>query len=481
MSKLSINDIKQKLDPSVVAAIEKYFPADSVDEAIAVAYHESGGNTSATNSKGNSNGIDHGIFQINDYYHPEVKNIDPYDPEANIALAAEIWRNRGWKEWSNTTIDKAKLSVPTIKTDKPIMSNKLSTSKRDEVVKRLTEMGVSTTDGNGKPLSDDKLLANYATGLGGNKNIALKSAKDYPSELDYILDVTNDKFKTDTLGIQSNPFDIKSDVKSAYERNYGFTPDLGMIPSFTPKDLSGIPTGETTQTTSTQTTTPQAQIPDNLNISNPELVIDDTLDITDAPIKDPNNPGVGDYASLLRFAPAIGSMVNMLDKDKPYDLTLNRLGASRKLTPEQINESMLSSELASAYNTGVNNIVSTSGGNASTARANIQGLNIGNAKAKADAFSKINMFNIQNKLGADQFNIQNENAISQGNVGIANQEEMINMQNKLAAEAKKEADRAAFYNSMGQVGVEQFYGNVVSSANNGYSTDIYGRKKYNPK
>jgi hypothetical protein len=254
-----------------------------------------------------------------------------------------------------------------------------------------------------------------------------------------------------------------------------------MIPSFTPKDLSGIPTGETAQTTSTQTTTPQVQTPDSLNISNPELVIDDTLDITDAPIKDPNNPGVGDYASLLRFAPAIGSMVNMLDKDKPYDLTLNRLGASRKLTPEQINESMLSSELASAYNTGVNNIVSTSGGNASTARANIQGLNIGNAKAKADAFSKINMFNIQNKLGADQFNIQNENAISQGNVGIANQEEMINMQNKLAAEAKKEADRAAFYNSMGQVGVEQFYGNVVSSANNGYSTDIYGRKKYNPK
>lgn len=442
MSKLSINDIKQKLDPSVVAAIEKYFPADSVDEAIAVAYHESGGNASATNSKGNSNGVDHGIFQINDYYHPEVKNIDPYDPEANIALAAEIWRNKGWKEWSSTTIDKAKLSVPTIKTDKPIMSNKLSTSKRDEVIKRLNEMGISTTDGNGKPLSDDKLLANYA----------------------------------DTLRIQSNSFDIKSNVKSAYERNYGFTPDLGMIPSFTPKDLSGIPTSETTQTT-----TPQAQIPDNLNVSNPELAIDDTLDITDAPIKDPNNPGVGDYASLLRFAPAIGSMVNMLDKDKPYDLTLNRLGASRKLTPEQINESMLSSELASAYNTGVNNIVSTSGGNASTARANIQGLNIGNAKAKADAFSKINMFNIQNKLGADQFNIQNENAISQGNVGIANQEEMINMQNKLAAEAKKEADRAAFYNSMGQVGVEQFYGNVVSSANNGYSTDIYGRKKYNPK
>ena len=52
------------------------------------------------------------------------------------------------------------------------------------------------------------------------------------------------------------------------------------------------------------------------------------------------------------------------------------------------------------------------------------------------------------------------------------------MQNKLDAEVQNVADRNAFFNSLGQIGVEQFQGNVIQGANSGYGTDIYGNPIY---
>lgn len=49
----------------------------------------------------NNNGtIDRGIFMINDYYHKEVSNDDAYNLEANIKAGIEIFKKRGFKEWS---------------------------------------------------------------------------------------------------------------------------------------------------------------------------------------------------------------------------------------------------------------------------------------------------------------------------------------------------------------------------------------------
>lgn len=103
MSTLGIEQIKRKMDPKVIAAIKKYFPANEVDMAISIAWEESNGNPNAVGD--NKTSKDHGVFQINDYHHSEVNGIDKYDVDANVKLAAEIQSKRGWSEWN--TKDKA--------------------------------------------------------------------------------------------------------------------------------------------------------------------------------------------------------------------------------------------------------------------------------------------------------------------------------------------------------------------------------------
>lgn len=231
---------------------------------------------------------------------------------------------------------------------------------------------------------------------------------------------------------------------------------------------------------------PSGMLGSGMNYSLPTLSavpeIQDTLEInSNQPQASGPKANVGDYASLLRFAPAVGSLVNMLDKDEPAEINLKRQAASERLIPGQVNQAMLDANLDSSYGKAVGNITNMSGGSGGAARANLQGLALSGAKAKADAFSKLSLSNIQNNMQADQFNIGSANRINAGNTNIANREAVMRMQNELAAEAKKEADRNAFFNSLGQVGVEQFQGNVISAANSGYGTDIYGRSTFKPQ
>lgn len=66
--------------------IAAHFPASAVDRAIAVCNCESGGNPTARNPRSTATGL----FQI-------LRG--PVDPEANVALAARMFRARGWQPW----------------------------------------------------------------------------------------------------------------------------------------------------------------------------------------------------------------------------------------------------------------------------------------------------------------------------------------------------------------------------------------------
>lgn len=81
--------------------VSKYFPTVEVDRALVVMSCESGGVYSAKNPVSSASGL----FQILRLWWGG--NIDPFDPEANIKMAASIWRqgNRragsgsNWGHW----------------------------------------------------------------------------------------------------------------------------------------------------------------------------------------------------------------------------------------------------------------------------------------------------------------------------------------------------------------------------------------------
>ena len=80
------------------ALVEKYFPPDQVENAMAVLLAESSGNPNAVGPTD-----DHGLFQItgatwSDY--GEGKPLEEaYDPETNVRIASKIYASRGWQPW----------------------------------------------------------------------------------------------------------------------------------------------------------------------------------------------------------------------------------------------------------------------------------------------------------------------------------------------------------------------------------------------
>lgn len=73
--------------------------------ALAIAQCESGLDPNAVNEDNwlwGGQGVDHGIFQINDYHHKDkFDNIEQlYDPAFNIMLAKEIYESSGFWAWS---------------------------------------------------------------------------------------------------------------------------------------------------------------------------------------------------------------------------------------------------------------------------------------------------------------------------------------------------------------------------------------------
>ena len=82
-----------------IALIAKYFPANQVQNAIAVMNGESGGDAAAHNTNGEDS---RGLFQINvsPAANPDLAKYNLFDPETNIRIAAQMQKERGWQPWT---------------------------------------------------------------------------------------------------------------------------------------------------------------------------------------------------------------------------------------------------------------------------------------------------------------------------------------------------------------------------------------------
>ncbi len=97
------NYILSKVPYDIKKSIESVFPVDEVENAILVAYWESWFKLNAKRDfyKNPGGWNDLGLFQINDKYHPEVRNINWQNPEENVRLAYKIFKQawNSWKPW----------------------------------------------------------------------------------------------------------------------------------------------------------------------------------------------------------------------------------------------------------------------------------------------------------------------------------------------------------------------------------------------
>lgn len=75
--------------------VAAYFRAEDVDRALCLMGYESAGNPNAKNPNSTASGL----FQILRFWWAP-RGIDPFDPESNVALAAEIRDSQGWRAWS---------------------------------------------------------------------------------------------------------------------------------------------------------------------------------------------------------------------------------------------------------------------------------------------------------------------------------------------------------------------------------------------
>jgi hypothetical protein len=161
--------------------IQKYF-GDEAGNAYKIMNAESEGNPYAIGH--NKDGFDRGLFQINDKYHPwnMLKyGPDPYDPEANIKYASDIYhqaeasrgKGNGWKEWSTyskvfgspsstpnvtETQKQADQKLPTINTMTGLPMG-ASTSTGNTVADSTSKIG-TRWDANAKPFNNTEGLRN---------------------------------------------------------------------------------------------------------------------------------------------------------------------------------------------------------------------------------------------------------------------------------------------------------------------------------
>ena len=82
--------------------VSKYFPSDQINNALRIIQAESGGNPgipSSFNKYGTEDS--HGLFQINLQAHPQMRSTVT-NPESNVAYAAQLYKNQGWRPWYNS-------------------------------------------------------------------------------------------------------------------------------------------------------------------------------------------------------------------------------------------------------------------------------------------------------------------------------------------------------------------------------------------
>jgi len=90
-----------------IALVMRIFPASEWGNALAIMYRESRGNPKAHNTKGEDS---RGLFQINVAAgaHPELAEMDLFDPAENVQIAYKLWQEQGWSPWGG------KPDIPTI-------------------------------------------------------------------------------------------------------------------------------------------------------------------------------------------------------------------------------------------------------------------------------------------------------------------------------------------------------------------------------
>lgn len=93
---------------SFYAAVERwrylvsaYFPANQVENALAIMQCESSGDPYAHNPGTATVPEDsRGLYQININAHPQMAE-DAWDPEANVRYAGQLYAASGWSPWLN--------------------------------------------------------------------------------------------------------------------------------------------------------------------------------------------------------------------------------------------------------------------------------------------------------------------------------------------------------------------------------------------
>jgi hypothetical protein len=88
VSSAVVADVEQWRGP--VAA---YFPADEVDRALCIMWHESRGDPNAYNPSTAT-----GLMQVLQSTWGDLGDL--WDPEENIRVAAYLWADGGWGHWS---------------------------------------------------------------------------------------------------------------------------------------------------------------------------------------------------------------------------------------------------------------------------------------------------------------------------------------------------------------------------------------------
>lgn len=86
----------------VAGYVVRYFPPEQQATAVAIAWHESRGNSGIVNDKNNTpaGSRDRGLWQFNDHWNPQVTDACAFDPDCSTKAAADLFRRAGWQPWA---------------------------------------------------------------------------------------------------------------------------------------------------------------------------------------------------------------------------------------------------------------------------------------------------------------------------------------------------------------------------------------------
>ena len=159
--------------------------------------------------------------------------------------------------------------------------------------------------------------------------------------------------------------------------------------------------------------------------------------------------------SLLRYAPIAA---NILGIDKPKQApTVSLPMSSARYTPGYMDVEQMISPIASQREQTIGDIMNTSGGSASSARAGILGADVNYGKAVSDAINKINQYNLGQDAAAQSFNAQQD----QFNISQMTNQQQINAQNLAAYNNAKSVRTQGLLQDLTGVGQEAYYKPII--------------------